>query len=1340
MPDSARAKSAADSGVPSAADLRARLAALTIRDEHRLARRLGAAGRGDRVDPRRLAGVQADVARAEARVANRRAAVPALSYPENLPVSQRREDLLAAIADHQVVVVAGETGSGKTTQLPKLCLELGRGVRGMIGHTQPRRIAARSVAERIAEELRAGAGELGGGDADAGAAGRVGAVGDVVGFAVRFTDRVSERTLVKLMTDGILLAEIQRDRMLRGYDTIIIDEAHERSLNVDFLLGYLKQLLPRRPDLKLIITSATIDPQRFADYFEGAPVIEVSGRGYPVDVWYRPVVDPDDPTTADRDQVSAIADAVAELRGQPPGDVLVFLSGEREIRDTADALNALVLPMTEVLPLYGRLSTAEQHRVFAAHRGRRIVLATNVAETSLTVPGIKYVIDAGAARISRYSQRTKVQLLPIEPISQASAKQRAGRCGRTSPGICVRLYSQADYEGRPAFTDPEILRTNLASVILQMAALDLGPIERFGFIDPPDPRQVASGVSLLSELGALAADGNRTRLTDLGRQIAQLPVDPRLARMIVEADRRGCLRDVLVLAAALSIQDPRERPSEHQQAADTAHARFADHTSDFASYLNLWRHIRTRQAELSSSQFRKLCRAEYLNYLRIREWQDLFAQLRQIVKGMGMTVGDQAGDNEQIHRSLLSGLLSHIGSRDAARRDYLGARNARFAIFPGSALAKKQPQFVMAAELVDTSRLWARINAVIQPEWAEELAGPFAKRSYSEPHWERRRGAVVALERVTLYGVPLVVGRKVGYHRIDPALARELFIRHALVEGDWQSRHRFIAHNQAVIAEVRDLENRARRRDLLADDETIFAFYDQRVPDSVVSARHFDSWWKKAGRRRPDLLNLSQDDLVRDAAGQVSAGHYPDRWTSGEFDLDLSYRFEPGAAADGVTVTLPVALLGQADAARLDWQVPGLRAELVTALLRGLPKDIRRLLVPIPDTARSLLAQLPEDLGATNAAITDVLAAGLRRTRGVEIARQHWRPEQLPEHLRPTYRVVDARGRTLAESKDLAELRTRFAAAATAQLRAATADIAREDLTGWDFDALPRAVQRELAGHRVTGYPSLVAAGDGRVGVRVLDSADEQRAAMRAGTRQLLIKVVAPSSKRITKGLGPQQRLTLSRAPHASPAALLADCLAAAVDEIVARHGGPVWDQDGFDRLTREVAAGWQAATEQILAVVTDVVGEAQQVELRLAAATKANSAAASDVASQLHALVYPGFVTDTGAGRLPNLIRYLRAMARRLDDAAVNAGRDRDRQAQVELVLAELARAREQLPRRAEDPLAAVRWMVEELRVSLFAQQLGTAHAVSARRIVTAIDEVLDDYSPDSIAATVPS
>src|ERR1700761_5698564 len=898
----------------SLAELRARLPELTQRDQLRLRRRADKAAslRDEGARERAFGQLLAELEKAEAVVARRRAAVPVISYPPELPISQRKDEIAAALRDHQVIVVAGETGSGKTTQLPKICLELGRGITGQIGHTQPRRIAARTVAERIASEL----------DTE---------LGDAVGYQVRFTDRSSDQTLVKVMTDGILLTEMQRDRRLLRYDTLIIDEAHERSLNIDFILGYLKRLLPTRPDLKVIITSATIDPQRFSEAFGGAPVVEVSGRTYPVEVRYEPVTDPDQPGEEPRDQAQAIGDAVQELTRSGPGDILVFLSGEREIRDTADALSDRFggdaqSGGLEILPLYARLSTAEQYRVFQAHRGRRVVLATNVAETSLTVPGIKYVIDPGTARISRYSYRTKVQRLPIETISQAAANQRKGRCGRASDGICIRLYSEEDFESRPEFTDPEILRTNLASVILRMAALDLGEMADFPFVDPPDERNVTDGVRLLEELGAFAPGrtpdrgrGHGRRLSETGRQLADLPVDPRIGRMIIEGGRTGCVREVLIIASQLSMQDVRERPADAREAADAQHARFAEPGSDFLAYLHLWDYLREQQRALSSSAFRRMCKREYLHYLRVREWQDLYGQLRQAAADLGLTTGPgrdgERDENGRLpipaelaqrgHISLLSGLLSHVGMRDTDTKapargkrrpliEFTGARNARFALFPDSSLARKPPPWVIVTELVETSRLWGRTAAQIQPEWAESLAGHLVKRTYSEPEWDSRRGAVMALERVTLYGLPIVTGRRVGYARVDPKGARELFIRHALVEGDWTTRHHFFQQNQELLDRGEELERRARRRGLVVDDEALYDFYDRHIPAQVTSARHFDSWWKKTRQQTPELLTFSPELITGPAADRIQPSDYPDRWDG----VPLSYEFTPGDARD----------------------------------------------------------------------------------------------------------------------------------------------------------------------------------------------------------------------------------------------------------------------------------------------------------------------------------------------------------------------------------------------------------------------------------------------------------
>jgi ATP-dependent helicase HrpA len=1220
----------------------------------------------------------------ELRLAARRESVPEISYPEALPVSQKKDEILAAIRDNQVVIVAGETGSGKTTQLPKICLELGRGVEGAIGHTQPRRIAARSVADRIAEELGT-------------------PLGTTVGYKVRFSDKVGDGTLVKLMTDGILLAEIQHDRMLRRYDTLIIDEAHERSLNIDFILGYVKRLLPRRPDLKVIITSATIDPQRFSKHFGDAPVVEVSGRTYPVEVRYRPQEDEQDP-------IQAILDAVDELRAEGPGDILVFLSGEREIRDTADALRKHDLRHTEILPLYARLSTAEQHRVFQPHTGRRVVLATNVAETSLTVPGIKYVVDPGTARISRYSHRLKVQRLPIEAISQASANQRKGRSGRTSDGICIRLYSEEDFLSRPEFTDPEILRTNLASVILQMRALGLGDMAAFPFVEPPDRRNIKDGIDLLHELGAL--DGER--LTQQGRRLAQLPVDPRLGRMVLEAERNGCVHEVLVIAAALSIQDPRERPTDHQQAADEKHARFADKESDFLAYLNLWRYVEEQQKALSSSQFRRMCRNEFLNYLRVREWQDLYGQLRQVVKPPKAP----PADGQRIHLSLLSGLLSHVGLKNVQKHEYLGARGAKFGIFPGSALFKKQPQWVMAAELVETSRLWARIVAKVEPEWVEKLAGHLVKRSYSEPHWEKKQGAVMAFERVTLYGVPLVTGRKVNFGRIDPPLARELFIRHALVEGDWETHHAFFQENRALLAEVEELEHRARRRDILVDDETLFAFYDQRLPADVVSARHFDSWWKKARQREPDLLTFEKAMLINEQAGQVEAANYPDEWRQGELALSLTYQFEPGTGADGVTVHIPLPLLSRVRPEGFDRQVPGLREDLVVALIRSLPKPVRRNFVPVPDYARAALDRLPPD-----GPLLDALERELRRMTGVPVPRDAWDLTKVPDHLRMTFRVEDESGAALAEGKDLAALQERLRATVRETVTAAAPGLTRHGLRTWDVGTLPRTVQQERAGYAVTAYPALVDEGE-TVGVGVFETEAEQRYAMWQGTRRLLL-LGLPSPAKVMQGrLSNEDKLALSRNPHRGVADLLEDAAGAAVDQLMAGAGGPAWDEDGFAKLRDAVRAGY---VDGLLAVVTPVrrvLAAAYQVEQRLTATSRLDlMPSLADVRAQLSGLVYRGFVTATGARRLPDLVRYLTAIERRLDRLPQNPQRDLQQTRVVEEIQREYAQLRQEVP--PSDALHEIRWMIEELRINLFAQALGTAYPISEQRIYRAMDSL---------------
>ncbi|TDD90116.1 ATP-dependent RNA helicase HrpA [Actinomadura rubrisoli] len=1301
------------------ADLRARLPQLMLRDQHRLRRRIDGAQKMRDAGRRAKATeeIAADVDAAERRAARRRAAVPAITYPAELPVAQKRDDILAAVRDHQVVIVAGETGSGKTTQIPKICLELGRGVLGSIGHTQPRRLAARTVADRIAEELGT---EL----------------GDAVGYKVRFTDRSSDDTLVKLMTDGILLAEIQTDRLLRQYDTLIIDEAHERSLNIDFLLGYLKEILPRRPDLKVVITSATIDPERFSAHFDDAPIVEVSGRTYPVEVRYRPIADPDDPSAdPDRDQIQAIIDAVDELGREAPGDVLVFLSGEREIRDTADALQKHFVRqrgVTEVLPLYARLSAAEQHRVFQAHRGRRVVLATNVAETSLTVPGIKYVVDPGTARISRYSHRLKVQRLPIEPISQASANQRKGRCGRVSEGVCIRLYSEEDFESRPEFTDPEILRTNLASVILQMTSLGLGDIAAFPFVEPPDRRNVKAGVDLLHELGAIdpAEQDPRKRLTPLGRRLAQLPVDPRLARMVLEADKNGCVREVLVIAAALSIQDPRERPADQQQAADERHRRFADPTSDFLALLNLWNYLREQQRELSGSAFRRMCKNEYLHFLRVREWQDLHGQLKQVAKSLGVTLNTAEAPPDRVHVSLLAGLLSHIGLMDAEKgekkdkqrrgQEYVGARGARFAVFPGSSLFKKPPRWVMSAELVETSRLWARINARIEPEWIEPLAGHLVKRNYSEPHWSKKQAAVMAREKVTLYGVPIVADRPVNYGRIDPALSRELFIRHALVEGDWETHHRFFHDNRALLDEVEELEHRARRRDILVDDETLFDFYDERIPEDVVSGRHFDSWWKAARRSDPDLLGFEKSMLINETADGVSEADYPDAWQQGPLSLRLTYQFEPGTDADGVTVHVPVQVLNQVRPDGFEWQVPGLRTELVTELIRSLPKQLRVNFVPAPDYARKVL----DRVAPRTEPLLDALERELTAMTGIPVAREAWDPSRLPAHLRITFRVTDDRKRTLGEGTDLDELKRRLAGKVRGTLSKAASTIERSGLREWTIGELPRTYESSQAGYDVKAFPALADEGDS-VAVRMYETEAEQRRAMWLGTRRLVLLNAPSPVKLIQSRLTNQGKLALSHNPHGSVAALFDDCVTAAADRLIAEAGGPAWNEDAFRALYDRVRADLHDATAAIVAQVERILAEAHEIDRRLrGTASLTLVPALTGIRGHLGTLIRPGFVTATGWQRLPDLPRYLRALQVRLDKLPENPGRDRMLAHQVEVLEQEYEQALHRLhPARRDDEAARqVRWMLEELRVSLFAQQLGTRFPVSDKRIRKAL------------------
>ncbi|MAP63365.1 MAG: ATP-dependent RNA helicase HrpA [Microbacterium sp.] len=1290
---------------------------------------------------------------------------PVISYPPELPVSAARDEIAAAIRDHQVVIVAGATGSGKTTQLPKICLELGRSA---IAHTQPRRIAARSIAERVSEELQV-------------------PLGSTVGYKVRFTDAVSDQTRITLMTDGILLNEIHRDRMLRRYDTIIVDEAHERSLNVDFLLGYLARILPRRPDLKVVITSATIDPESFAKHFadqEGtpAPIIEVSGRTYPVEVRYRPPIE-----AADSDDIDSLTRALRELDREPAGDVLVFLPGEAEIRDAMDAVRGMYAKdaaPTEVLPLFGRLSAAEQHRVFDRSRvagvRRRVILATNVAETSLTVPGIRYVIDTGTARISRYSNRSKIQRLPIEPVSQASAQQRAGRAGRTAPGIAVRLYAEDDFATRPEFTEPEILRTSLASVVLQMLSLGFGDVGDFPFLTPPDSRGVKAAFDLLVELGAVRTaprgEGG-ARLTEIGTRLARLPIDPRLARMLVEAERTDVLGQVLPIVAGMSIQDVRERPEADRAKADSFHARFTDPTSDFLTLLNLWQYLQEKQSELGSSAFRRMCRAEFLNYVRVREWMDVHRQLRSLMglRRSSAPVDEAGADPDAIHRAILAGLLSHLGildtrgqNREAKGRggksgppaaEYVGARGTRFAVFPGSGVRKKRPAAVMAAELVETSRLFARTVAAIDPAWAEALAGDLARRQLSEPHWSTSQGAASAYEKVTLFGVEIIPKRRVHLARFDRPLARELFVRHALVEGEWNTTHldkrltAFERRNRELRRRLEKVEERERRRDILVGDEAVYGFYDTRVPREVVDVRSFEAWWKDAITRTPRLLDMTEADL-REDAGRSDERDFPARWRQGDQVLTLAYRFEPGAPDDGVTVVVPLALLAQLQPVGFDWQVPGLRDELITALIRSLPKSIRRHVVPAADWAATFSAEIategPELSGGLPAqSLRQALADRIRRVASQPVGEKDFDLERVPPHLMMSFRAVDARGREVGGGRDLAGLQRRLAdrarssvarsverasapssvAAASRGAAGAPAEVGfaqRSGVTSWDFGDLPEVVDSKVAGGVVRGYPAVVDDGES-VSLRIETSAESAADVTRGGARRLLLRAVASPASYVLEHLTSTEKLALAASPYPSAKALIDDARLAVADRVLGEvaEGRTIRSQAGFEKARDAYAAVVVEDTFRVVSLAAKILVLSREVEK---AVKNQNSltllGALNDVKTQLSGLVFPGFIARIGTARLAHLPRYLQGARDRVLGIADNPGRDRQRMSEYERSAIAFADAGGTIPLdpRAPEHLVRVRWMLEEYRVSLFAQSLGTAEPVSAPRIAKAL------------------
>ncbi|TAK80077.1 MAG: ATP-dependent RNA helicase HrpA [Betaproteobacteria bacterium] len=1197
-----------------------------------------------------------------------------IRFDPALPVSARREEIRDVIARHPVVVVCGETGSGKTTQLPKILLEMGRGTRGRIGHTQPRRIAARSVAARIAEELGT---ELGG----------------LVGYKVRFHDKLRADSAIKLMTDGILLAETQGDRELHEYDSIIVDEAHERSVNIDFLLGYLKQLVAKRGDLKVVVTSATIDAERFAAHFGGAPVIEVSGRLYPVDVRYRPVAGDEEDTTREEEE-QALADAVDEVCREGGGDVLVFLPGEREIRDTAELLRKRKLA-ADILPLYSRLSAAEQDRVFKPGGARRIVLATNVAETSLTVPGIRYVVDTGLARVKRYSYRNKVEMLRVEPISQAAAKQRAGRCGRVADGVCIRLYSEEDFARRPPFTDPELLRSSLASVILRAKSLGLSDVEEFPFLDAPSPRAVADGYALLNELGAVSEEKTLTRT---GKELARLPLDPRVARMLVAARAEGCLDEVLVIAAALSVQDPRERPMEKAAAADERHARFADERSDFLGFLKLWK----LQEEPG---LRRLCRENFLSYARMREWRDVHAQLQTALaesKWPRSSVDPEKG-YRAIHRALLAGLLGNIGMRDESEGNYTGARGIKFWVHPGS-WTQKPGKWIVAAELVETTRLYARCVAHIDPKWLEELGGHLVKRERQNPHWEKARAQVIALERGTLYGLPVYSDRRVPFAPFDAGLAREIFIQSALVEGDFDTRAPFFAHNRRLVADIERLEHKSRRPDILVDESLIYAFYDARIPPGVNSGADFERWRREAERERPKLLHLAREDLMRHEAAGITTENFPPALELGPNRFPLEYHFEPGSARDGVTMTVALALLNQVPAARCEWLVPGLLREKVKAMAKSMPQRLRHKLGSLDDFAERFVAADPP----ADVALAEALARYIRAEFEVDVPRDAFRPDSAPPHLHMNFRVLDEHGRQLGMGRNLAQLKRELGGKTQAILQEESPVAEGERYTGWTMGDLPELMELERGGQTLVGYPALVDESDA-VALQVFDSPERAREIHRAGARRLFAIAFRDRIRELERTLAKEMTL----GPHKE------DIVTAALERTFLAQSVPL-QQAEFARRAEEGRSRFNLIAQEIARTASAILAEHAALAKKLGAVEKAFPRPAEEIRQQVARLLAPGWIASTPWERLQHLPRYLKAASLRLDKLRADPARDARFAAEVAALeqpyRRELAaRARQGAP---SPELAQFGWLLEELRVSLFAQELKTPVPVSAKRL----------------------
>lgn len=1247
--------------------------------------------------------------------------LPKVSYPEGLPVCENVDVIAKAIAENQVVIIAGETGSGKTTQIPKICLQLGRGVEGIIGHTQPRRIAARTVANRIADELNT-------------------KLGNAVGYKVRFNDQVSEQSYIKLMTDGILLAEMQKDRLLRQYDTLIIDEAHERSLNIDFILGYLRQILPKRPDLKVIITSATIDPERFAQHFatstgQLAPIIEVSGRTFPVEMRYRPLNELSDESNGDADIISGILNAVDELGLESSGDILVFLNGEREIRDTARALEKANLRHTNVLPLYSRLTVAEQNLIFKPHSGRNIVLATNVAETSLTVPGIKYVIDPGTARISRYSYRTKVQRLPIEPISQASANQRAGRCGRVSSGVCIRLYSEDDYLNRPEFTDPEILRTNLATVILQMLALDLGEISDFPFVQPPDNRNINDGVRLLEELAAIDASANRVKLTQVGRSLSKFPIDPRLAKMILTAADLGCIEQVFIIVSALSIQDPRERPHEKQQAADEKHSRFKNKQSDFVSLLKLWNYVEEQQKQLSNNQFRRLCQKEFLSYVRIREWQDIYSQLthslRELKIPMSRIEVDLSEEEHKhkadpnldiVHQAILSGLLSHLGQQDE-NREYKGARGSKFFIFPGSALAKKSPKWLMAAELVETSRLFARMAAKIDPLWLEPLAGHLVKRNYSEPHWEKKQGAVMAFEQVTLYGLIIVGKRKVNFNKIEPDTCREIFIREALVNGDSTIKEAFLKENRQLVNEIEALEQKARRKDFLIEEQQLVDFYTEKLPETVICQRSFLAWWKKQKHHNAKLLNFTKAFLLKETAVKLSVNEYPETWQQGSLTLPLSYHFSPGDIDDGISVLIPIGILNQIENIGFDWLIPALRLELITALIRGLPKSLRRNFVPAPNYAQACFSAISD----TDSTLTAALEKQLLRMTGVRLPEDAWQDIELVPHLSMNFKVVNEHGKLLKQGRNLDDLKDSLQGKVQASIKkVADKGIERSDIAKWDFNSLPKSYEKKMANITIKAFPALVDKNKS-VAIELFEHESLAEQAMLDGVSRLILLSIPSPVKYLQQKLPNKAKLGLYFNPFGSINDLLDDCIVAGCQFLVNEYGELPRTQQTFEDCKEHVRAEIADCVLSAAIKVERVLSLAHDVRKKMKGKLSLNVVQShGDIKGQLEAMVFKGFVTKAGYQRLDDIARYLTAMQRRLEKLQIDPNQDRLKMLEIEKVQKALDAVVAQQPKGQplSKELVQGYWMIEELRVSLFAQNLKTPYPISAKRILNYLKE----------------